>query len=346
MRLLDFFRVPRACMKVCMMGSRGVGKTTILTAVFNEAMAKISSTNLNLIARGDTGARLLDRRRELVSIFKQRGEFADENQSKAGIRATYEESTFDFSFGLLGKETKLDLEIKDFPGEYVTSNPNRVKEFIRDSTSILLAIDTPMLMEIAGKFHEVKNKPDKITAFFKEIVPTITTEKLVMLIPLKCEKYAHEQRMSEVLATVEEKYEPLISLLKSNDNICCTIAPIQTLGGVEFDSFNVYGNGNVRLGVDGCPERVNYKYANPAEYKPLFCAQPLYALLSFVVAQYNRYKNKASLLNRLKMIVFSLFEKEENLYDEILKMEKFRITDNPKLGYKVICGGELFSYEK
>ena len=346
MGLKDFFKRPRPCMKVCMMGPRAVGKTTILTAVFNDAQKKISTTNLNLISRGDTGALLLDRHRQLISIFKRHGEFADENVSKAGIAATYDESTFEFSFGLLGKDTKLDLEIKDFPGEYVTDNPERVKEFIRDSTSILLAIDTPMLMEKDGKYHNIKNKPENITEFFKRVLPTLKSEKLVMLIPLKCEKYFHEGRMKEVQKRVEEEYSPLISLLKENEKICCTIAPIQTLGGVEFDSFKLDKEGKVMLGEDKCPKRVSYKYSNPAEYRPLLCAQPLYALLSFVIAQYNRSKNRASFLDKLKDILFSFFEKNEPLYDEILKLEKFRQTDNPELGYKVICGGDLFYYEK
>ena len=54
--------VPRIPMKVCMMGPRAVGKTTILTAIFNDTQENLGiTTNLLLNAEGDTGTELINR---------------------------------------------------------------------------------------------------------------------------------------------------------------------------------------------------------------------------------------------------------------------------------------------
>ena len=346
MAILDIIKPERPTMKIAMMGPRAVGKTTILTAVFNETKTSIATTMLKLTDRGDTGKELQDRLYYLKSVFKKQEEITDESQPNAGLAATSSEHLFQFSFGIRGQEPSIDLEIKDFPGEYVTSNPERVKSFINESTAIFIAIDTPHLMEKNGRFNEVKNKTAIITQFFRETLEELDNEKLVILIPLKCEKYFREQRMEEVLKRVEEVYSELITIFRQKFKICCTVAPILTLGEVEFDDFQYTSTGEVDLDVDGTPRLVRYKYVgeNP-KYSPLFCSQPLYATLSFLAAQYTREKNRASFLRKWLSGIWSIFRKDDQLFQEVLKMEKNRITDQPELGYKVLCGGELFHYD-
>lgn len=132
-------------MKVCMMGPKAVGKTTVLTAVFNETQNSIADTKLNLLALGDTNAELMDRKYKLSAMFKKKLDVVDRPQG--GISASSTESRFDFSFGFIGKEPILDLMIKDFPGEMIVNNQERVIEFIKESKAVFIAIDTPHLME-------------------------------------------------------------------------------------------------------------------------------------------------------------------------------------------------------
>lgn len=60
MPFFDQFRPKRPVMNMCMMGPKAVGKTTVMTAVFNETQTSIYGTSLNLTAKGDTGAELMD----------------------------------------------------------------------------------------------------------------------------------------------------------------------------------------------------------------------------------------------------------------------------------------------
>lgn len=350
MGLLDMLKPERPVMKVCMMGPKAVGKTTILTAVFNETQQSIAETKLNLLALGDTNSNLLDRQRMLKAMFRTKSDVVDCAQNRTvkndrpsgGIEASSYETRFDFSFGFLGKDPILDLMIKDFPGEMVVNKSDDVISFIKDSQAIFVAIDTPHLMENNGEFNDVKNKPKVITRLFAEALKEHEDEKLIVLIPLKCEKYFHQKCMNEIVAKIEEKYSSLISFFRCDNKICCTIAPILTLGDVEFDDFS-YDSGNVRLAPDMCPENVMYKYVGECKYSPLFCSQPLYALLSFVAAQYQRNKDNG-FLNRLKKWIWSIFKNNEELYDEVIKMEKIRISYNEQFGYKMLCGENLFHY--
>lgn len=336
----------KPCMKVCMMGPRAVGKTTILTAVFNETKNSISDTFLKLTARGDTDAALDARLKELKAAFKYKEDISTVGQTpNAGLAATAVESEFLFSFGILGKEPVLDMEIKDFPGERVDDNPQRVTQFIRESTAVFIAIDTPHMMELDGKYNEVKNRTADITKFFRQAINDIDKEKLVILIPLKCEKYQHERRMSEVLECTKKTYSELVKLFSQHGRICCTIAPIITLGGVEFECFNMDDTNQVIVNAKGVPEHVKYKYVSEnAKYQPLFCSQPLYAMLSFIAAEYQRIKDNGSIWEKLKDWIRDFFESDSRLFSEILKMEKHRISDNKELGYEVVCGGQLFHY--
>lgn len=337
-----FLRPKSPIMKIAMMGPRAVGKTTILTSVFNETSTSIATTKLNLIAYGDTKKELQDRLYYLKSVFKTQQDITQ--QPPAGLAASADEHSFGFGFGITGQNPKIDIEIKDFPGEYLLNKQERVKEFINDATAIYIAIDTPHLMERNGSFNEIKNKVSIITEFFQQTIKNFTSEKLVLFVPLKCEKYFNEKRMVEVLNRVKEEYEVLISLFKQSEKICCAVTPILTLGDVVFDDFQYDEGGNVNIDIDGTPLMAQYKYVeDKPKYSPRFCSQPLYSTLSFLVAQCRRHKN-ATIFEKILSAIRNVFMSDEKFYTEVLKMEGFRISDNQMLGYEVLCGGEFFHY--
>ena len=332
---------PTMDMKVCMMGPRGVGKTTILTAIFNDTKESLgSTTGLHLTAENATLSELTDREHYLNSVFAERASMSD--RPSAGLAASSTVTTFDFHFGLKGKDPRINLELKDFPGEFVVDYPEDVMSFIKESTAVFIAIDTPHLMEHDGAFNDVKNKPAAITEFFKRVLPELGDERLVLLIPLKCERYFYENRMEEVADRVKESYSELIQVFKESKNIACAITPILTLGDVEYDKMLCDGEGVVKLNEFGTPERVDYRFRgdNP-KYRPAFCIQPLYYLLSFLAAQYTRNRKHGDFMGRL---LGSLFDNDKPLLNEIYTMEKNRKTNLP--GYEVVCGHKFFQYSK
>lgn len=345
MKFLDNLRRQSGCrmtMNVCMMGPRAVGKTTVLTAIFSETQNSIATTELLLHAFGDTSADITEKRQMLAHVFAKKIQIED--RPEAGIAASSAVHTFDFSFGLKGKEPKVDLHIKDFPGEYVRDKAEDVVSFIDESSAVFIAIDSPHLMEEGGKYCEAKNRVSDISEFFRKSLAGLSTEKLVLLIPLKCEKYFYADRMDELLQRLEDSYSDLLALFRANDKVVCAVTPILTLGGVEFDRFRKSGSA-VDLNSDGCPSDVIYKFRDGnAAYSPTFCVQPLYYLLSFTAAQYKRNKKRKSFIDRMIAKLFDLFDNDPELFEEILKIERFRGIDLP--GYKIECGKDKFHYNR
>lgn len=175
-------------------------------------------------------------------------------------------------------------------------------------------------------------------------------EKLILFVPLKCEKYFQENRIDEVTRCVQKNYAELLDFLRDKENIhgfkkkvCCAITPIQTLGGIAFDSFEKNPDGTAAefTTKDGkvLPARVHYHYISvDAGYKPKYCVQPLYYLLSFVSKQYQRMQNREKVsgwFGKLKEAL-RLIPNVDAFMMEIASMGMQRIDGTQ--GYKILFG--------
>lgn len=331
----------RATMKACMMGPRAVGKTTILTSIFHNTSESIAQTNLKFVSDADTLARMNTCRNEINSIFENGKSVID--RPSAGISSTSSVNIFHYEFGLKGKATAIDLEIKDFPGEFINGglHTDDVDQFIAESNAILIAIDTPHLMEENSSFNDTKNMSSVICEYFKNNI-SIEDEKLILFVPLKCEKYYYEHRMDEVNSKIKEVYAELITFLQNMEQVASAITPILTIGGIEFDDFSRNSNGDIITSPNGLPDQTFYKFykANP-RLKPMYCVQPLYYILSYVTAQYADNQSKGNVFKRFVSNLFNLFSSDVDLYNEMKSLGKFKLTD--KQGYEILTGADLIN---
>lgn len=334
-------------MKVTMMGARGVGKTSVLTSMYNNMDSAIAGTNLHIKASDETRAILIKKHENLQAMFGKNTNPSDAVQS--GIAGDKTVTTFSFEFGLNVKNIAMDLEIKDFPGEYIRTDSETVKKYIDESNAIIVAVDTPHLMECGGKYNEVKNEVKLITNLFKTSLNKDSGEKLIMFVPLKCEKYYHKHCMDAVGETIKEVYRDLLVFLRDKNNVngmegkfACVVAPILTVGEIEFSDFETDEDGTVsEIAVYDrvFPKRAIYVYSKDfASYSPQFCEQPLYYLLTFVSKQYERLKNSienASWITRFKKM-FMVSPEANDLFVEVQKFA-MKKKDNED-GYKVYFG--------
>ena len=330
-----------ATMRACMMGPRAVGKTTILTAIFHNTSESIAQTQLKFVPNADTLALMNVCSNQLNEIFEKKKSIED--RPIAGIAASDKVNKFHYEFGLKGKKTAIDLEIKDFPGEYVTNGLHKeeVDAFISESNAILLAIDTPHLMECAGEYNEAKNHCELIANYFKSNI-NIEDEKLILLVPLKCEKYYYEKRMNEVNDAVKNAYQNLLTAISGFEMIACAITPILTIGGVEFDKFSTDSYGMVAKNENGHPQAAYYKfYAKNPNLKPMFCVQPLYYILSYITNQYEDNKKKGNVFKRFVSSLFDLFSSDKELFKAMKECGEYKLKDEK--GYEIIQGEELLN---
>ena len=314
-------------LNMCMLGARSVGKTTIMTAIFDDTRSSngLSKSKIVLTAKSDTRAELLTRKLELEEVFDDRKEFAE-----SGIAASAAVHTFNFEMGLLGKQPCVDFNVTDYPGEFIASNPDFVSEQIEKSSVVLLAIDSPYLMEDNAEHNEELNQISFIYNYLKDNVDAFSN-KLIMLVPLKCEKYFYENRMNELNARVQDCYSKIIDLFNGTSNIAMVITPILTMGGVIFDRFDLKDGKHIA--------RYTFVKDNP-QFAPMFCIQPLYYMMSFIAQQYKEHREDVGLIGSILQRIYDIIDKNEELFEEFVALSKYRMTDN--FGYSILSGNNLF----
>lgn len=284
---------------ILMVGARRTGKSSVLASMIDSFKAIAQGTQFRLTADANTSAILDDKLINLREVFDDHwGEdsFTIDEQPTAG--------TDDYVFTVSYQEKKkareiATLEFHDVAGEDIGNEETAGK--IRRAGVLLVAVDTVHLMEEDGKYSSVFHK-DKV---LKNIVASAgfaddgesMEPKMVLFVPLKCEKYYYEHRMDEVAQQIKKEFQSLIDYLTMpnlRERITIAITPILTMGSLAFDHFGrdeegrvirqkVCGNQNDRR-----PAYVYYRFVGDKKFQPQYCEQPVLYILSFVVASAKR----------------------------------------------------------
>jgi hypothetical protein len=272
-------------LQITVLGPSGTGKTTLLTAMYEQFDKNVGSANLELTPDDDTSARLQDRLTELqeaLSLFESRG--------RAGLESTNDTAgpsalpSFKFDLGKKQAKPSLQLIFRDYPGQYHRTNATKEeKDFVTtvlsQSAAVLIPIDAPALMEENGKYHESINRPQQIKDIFKKAYKNLASPRLIIFAPVKCEKYLKDEKTAKELSErVVKGYEGLLEYLKSENLsplIASVITPIQTVGGLIFS--------RIELDEKDSPEFYFRKIRHDAKYDPKDSEQPLRYLLSFLL---------------------------------------------------------------
>jgi len=273
-------------LQITMLGPSGVGKTTLLTAMYEQFESNIGQTNLELTPDEDSAAILQDRLidlKSLLDVFEARG--------RTGIKGTEALAgpdslrSFNFGLGRKGEPPSLQLHFRDYPGQYHTTRASRdekqfVEELLRESVAVLIAVDAPALMEDStGGLHEKVNRPQQLKNLFQRAYNNLDTPKLVIFAPVKCEKYMqNEESAKELVEKVRKGYDNLLNYFnaeKLSPWVVSVITPVQTVGSVVFS----------RLERDENHEPHFYfrKIRSDAQYEPIDSEQPLRYLLRFLL---------------------------------------------------------------
>jgi hypothetical protein len=267
-------------LKVTMLGSTGVGKTSLLTAMYEQFASNIGRTDLQLTPDDESSAILQERLIELKTLL-------DDFEARGGVQATEGEPTdirsFIFGLGRKGKPPSLQLNFRDYPGGYhlAKATPEKrqfVKDLLADCVAVLIAIDAPALMEARGKWNELINRPQQITDLFRTAYQNIDSPRLVIFAPVRCEKYMLTEKSSqELVQRIKEEYRGLFDLFSSGTllpNVVAVITPVQTVGSVVFSRIEM---------KDEAPHFRFRKIGHDALYSPKDSEQPLRYLLRFLL---------------------------------------------------------------
>ena len=268
--------VPQRVLHITMLGPRGVGKTSLLASLYDQFQAVSGQASLVMTADEDTRS-VLQEYREQLREFARGGP-----DRKSGIEGNLGIREHRILLGTAGRRVpQLMLCFTDIPGEWLSNGSSQTAEVIEkiDRSAVLfIAIDSPALMERGGRYHESVNKPGLVADFVREVAAK-GGDLLVMMVPLKCEKYANQYNgMRELRGRIHESYNDLIAQLGGLEGASTGIVltPVQTVGSMVFLRFNTDGIEEFRLRHLG------------ASYSPVDTDQPLRWMLRFVINGYRR----------------------------------------------------------
>lgn len=293
----------RFSINVMMFGGRRSGKTSILAAmkecvdnVFNDERKlglAISSVDF------DTMKTLEDKEQELREYYdaKKRNKPFTPDDNPTMVQQEYR-----FAIQLVDKpNAKLQMNFTDYPGEWLDDREKfeELKEIMEKADIIMIAIDTPYLMEDAptedsvGLYNEPKNYSRRIADMVKDhFLVENERKKMILFVPLKCEKYyKHIESREEIerLNTyVKSAYGKLLDFVCQGENSSkyeCAITPIFTLGNVSFKRFEADDEGEYIMHAGKrYPSVPLYRFdANAEKPEPKYCEQPLLYALVFLL---------------------------------------------------------------
>lgn len=262
--------------QIAMVGAFGVGKTSLLAAMYDEIDQEIEKTNGRVVMpSGPMRQQLLDRLKELKNMANQ--DVVVDGEQGVGRTAQEKRYCFDF-FWEQTTDPELSLTFIDLPGGWY-HDAKRDEEAMQEATSILssshasiLAIDSVALMDpglLKGK-HEQINKPNEIREVYKEAIQGFDKTHSVIITLIRSESFQEEELFEEV----KIRYARLIKTLKLNE-VNVYLGTVETVGSLQFESYDLNSDF----------PRATFSKTRGESFKPERCAVPLRIILSNTVTK-------------------------------------------------------------
>jgi hypothetical protein len=232
-------------LKVLMMGGQRVGKTSMLAGLIET----ITNGNVKELIEVQNISSLDCTTQKLNQSITSLKHHLIQSYGKTFLIDENKTSAFDdykLLFRIPGTDNQMEILFTDANGEFYDMgrlHDADIREKVKNYDVFLIAIDTPFLMEAANpnnilcteSINKSYNHVNDIYTFMTEIDDKDGADaKLVVFVPLKCEKWIKENRVDEVKQRVMDVYEPTIHALSKYSNIEIDIIPVQTVGNIVF----------------------------------------------------------------------------------------------------------------
>lgn len=240
--------------KIVMVGPTGVGKTSLLAAMYPQLKKSI-----HLVPQQNVEELLSHLRDQLAKL------------GEGGIKVTDpvitgNQNVQEFDFDVMHEEhNDMPLKIVDMPGAYyqLDGGRNAIAE-LQDSDVSFWCVDSVSLMEKNGEFHEQINSPNAIVHCYTG--SRLNHDHSICIVLMRSEKYEQDERMDSLFREFKKSYSAHVAkVLESNSCIRkIHYCSVQTTGNLRFNHNG--GNGNFK------PEFIRHQ---GREYSPLGCEAPV-----------------------------------------------------------------------
>lgn len=333
------------------MGGRRAGKTSVLAGLIN---TMINGDIKNLLTINDVTV-LMPGQESLTSKIEH---LKESIKSFSGMTFLVDDSktnsftTHRLQFEIPGTSNNMAIEFKDANGEFYESKASydtlggapvsrsEIVNAVKEADVYVIAIDTPYLMEAVNPENELcdesinmaYNHVDDIHSYLTYIDDKDGADaKLVLFVPIKCEKWVHRGEVDKVMQRIKDVYKTVFKALDDYKNLQVDIIPVETVGAIEFKEHQTamicsnndfvarkccvlndetevrFGDGTCRQImqddiIDDDPDSrisefhsiirpYSWFHVTGDEYAPHNCEQLAYYILQFVLAKYLFLKN-------------------------------------------------------
>lgn len=230
-----------------MIGGQRVGKSSALAAIMDsfvngEVRTILTAKDITSLAKVEG-----ERQDSIKRKLRDSREFLSKNVGKtvmADTGKTKRRWNYDLELTLPGRSDSMTITFTDVSGElYEDGSQHKLEamKMVKDYDVFIVAIDTPYMMEsrcsdlVGSAANQLYNCHGPIQGCLSQIDDKDGVDaKLVIFVPIKCEKWARENKLDEVTKAVKEDFCTPIMNLSAYNNIQLEILPIQTLGSVFF----------------------------------------------------------------------------------------------------------------
>jgi hypothetical protein len=331
MGLLEFFFGGSNELWFTALGAKGTGKTSLLACMQKSFDNEVIAGCLN--PDRETFSELNIAYKQLQKMGEGDGTDSDRVTDFVAI-TEYQRK---YRFTLKGAKESVQVHFFDFPGYWMNPHApdenairdyNNIIKIVQNSMVVIVAIDTPYLMEADGRYANFA-MVDEVEQVLIESLDKDNEPKLILLVPIKCERYTHHRKeVDRLLNTIEQYFLKTYSLKKNPyyaERLALAIVPIHTIGNVEFSRFDI---------EQGKPSPKFLRNGANAGFKPRDADQPFRYAISFLMNQYDR---KRSGFWRKKLN--SWFGKD-NL-KQVADIIRTDMREDEERGIKIIYGHDL-----
>lgn len=239
-------------LKVLMVGGRRCGKTSALAVMFEQMINgvtnnffTVSDATVYETKEGETQDTLTAKSTELKFFLAKPTTYTFLVDSGPNIH----DWKYTCKLALPGTRKHLEIEYTDVPGEWWRSgtHDDDINKYVAEHDVFVVMVDTPYLMEASSPMCDAVNCISDIHNALTNIDDENGTKaKMVVFVPIKCEKWVKEGRVKEVTDKVKEAYSVPIRALMAYKKMSVCILPIETAGNILFrefkDAFLLNGN--------------------------------------------------------------------------------------------------------
>lgn len=323
--------IPVNEMKFAILGPSGAGKTTLLACMAKE-FERVSPGTILPADESAFGT--------LTNAYKSLMRDANNSATRQFERSIEGTSMLrEFLFHIVGRSAVLPVRFYDFPGGWIipgNSNNKTVIDIVKGSAVIIVVINTPYLMEFDGKYIDDGCAVDEIEWVIKRSLEGDSSERLILFVPIKCEKYLETPELRDNLhKSVKRAFQNTLMLTSNplyTNRLAMALLPVQTVGNAKFARFKIASQ-------DGRVEREVYRKPDPhSRFSPQNVEQPMRYLMSFLLEQYARNKEKGSWYDKFLSFIF----REGDLREVAEYIRSGIKSDNDlSTGFEIFCGREL-----